>query len=543
MCGILSHMALLGNALHRAHHLHIPHSEGRHRGLVLATMALAVGLANFPTAAIVVALPVLHDELNASIAELQWTVTGYTLALSAFLIVAGRLADIYGRRAVLITGAALFVAGSALAALAPDGPVLIAGLVIAGLGGAALTPSSLAIVLSTYAPSERGLPLGVWGAASALGQGLAPLIGGVLTGELGWEWIFWFQAAVAGVVAVAAVAVAAESRDDQAERRIDVTGLAIAVGALTTLTLAAIQAPTWGLGSAQTLVLLGAAVVLSIAFVMVERRARNPLVDLSLFRHRNFSGAAVVLFILNFALIAALFLVPLFLQEQLGDSATKSGLQLMALIVGMAVGAPLGGPLAERLGPLPPLVTGGTMIAVALFLLSGVDLSTTYADLWWPLLILGLGVGLSLTPMNLAAMNSVPTRMSGQAGGVFTTLSGLGIALGVAICGAVYNSAQLSETVSLAGAKGVKLSDAQAEDLDGLLSGASDAMAALAKFGAGAQKEITEAVHQAFVAGLGDGLRLGAFVAILGIVAALALIRREVPADEREGGAVAPDPQ
>ena len=172
-----------------------------------------------------------------------------------------------------------------------------------------------------------------------------------------------------------------------------------------------------------------------------------------------------------------------------------------------------------------------------------VVVSKTYADLWWPLLILGLGVGLSLTPMNLAAMNSVPTRMSGQAGGVFTTLSGLGIALGVAICGAVYNSAQLSETVSLAGAKGVKLSDAQAEDLDGLLSGASDAMAALAKFGAGAQKEITEAVHQAFVAGLGDGLRLGAFVAILGIVAALALIRREVPADERDGGAVAPDPQ
>ncbi len=527
-------MALLGNALHRAHHLHIPHSEGRHRGLVLVTMALAVGLANFPTAAIVVALPELHDQLNASTAALQWTVTGYTLALSVFLIVGGRLADIYGRRAVLLAGAALFAAGSVIAALAPSGGVLVAGLVVAGLGGAALVPSSLAIVLSTYAPSERGLPLGIWGAASALGQGLAPLIGGVLTGELGWEWIFWFQAAVAGVTGVAAVAFAAESRDEEAERRIDVTGLAIAVGALTTLTLAVIQAPTWGLASAPTLVLLAAAVVLSVAFVLVERRTKNPLVDLSLFGHRNFSGAAVVLFIINFALIAALFLVPLFLQEQLGDSATESGLQLMPLIIGMSVGSPIGGPLAERLGPLPPLVTGGVMIAFSLFVMSGVDLSTTYADLWWPLLILGLGVGMSLTPMNLAAMNSIPTRMSGQAGGVFTTLSGLGIALGVAICGAVYNSAQLSETVSIAGEKGVKLSDAQAEDLDGLLSGAGDAMTALAKFGAEAQKTITDAVHEAFVIGLGDGLRLGAFVAIVGIVAALALIRREVPADERE---------
>ncbi|MDX6582092.1 MAG: hypothetical protein QOI10_1276 [Solirubrobacterales bacterium] len=529
-------MPLIANTLHRAHHLDIPHSEGRHRGLVLATMALASALATFPTAAIVVALPEIHDQLNASTAELQWTVTGYTLAMSAFLIVAGRLADIYGRRAVLVAGSVLFAAGSLVGAIAPSGPILIAGLVIAGLGGAALIPSSLSLVLNAYRPSERGLPLGIWGGASALGQGFAPLIGGVLTGALGWEWIFWFQLAVAGVVALAALAFATESRDPQAERRIDVTGLTLAVGSLTTLTLATIQAPTWGLASAPTLVLLGIAIALGIAFVVVERRARNPLVDLGLFRHRNFSGAAIVLFIVNFALIAALFLMPLFLQEELGDSPTKSGLELMTLIIGMAVGSPIGGPLAQRFGPLPPLVAGGGMIAVALFLLAGVDPSTTYADLWWPFLILGLGTGLSLTPMNLAAMNSIPTRLSGQAGGVFTTLSGLGISFGVAICGAVFNSKQISETVAIAGQKGVRLSDAQAEDLDGLLAGASDAMTALAKYSAAAQKAIGDAVHDAFAIAVGTGLRLGAFLAIAGVVVALLLIRREVPADEIEAG-------
>jgi EmrB/QacA subfamily drug resistance transporter len=533
-------MPLVGNTLHRAHHLGIPHSEGRHRGLVLATMSLATALAQFPTAAIVVALPVLHDELNASTAELQWTVTGYTLALSAFLIVGGRLADIYGRRAVLVGGAALFAAGSLIAAIAPSGAVLIAGLVIAGLGGAAMTPASLAIVLNAYRPSERGLPLGIWGGASALGQGFAPLIGGVLTGELGWEWIFWFQVAVAGVVALGGLAFAAESRDAEAERRIDVTGLTLAVASLTTLTLATIQAPVWGLASGPTLVLLGVAIALGIGFVIAERRVRNPLVDLGLFRHRNFSGAAIVLFIVNFALIAALFLMPLFLQEELGDSATESGLQLMTLIVGMAVGSPLGGPLAQRLGPLPPLVAGGGMIAVALFLLAGVDVSTTYADLWWPFLILGLGTGLTLTPMNLAAMNSIPTRLSGQAGGVFTTLSGLGISFGAAICGAVFNSRQISETVAIAQNKGVHLSDSQAQDLDGLLAGASDAMAALGKYSAEAQKAITDAVHEAFAIAIGAGLRLGAFLAIAGVIVALLLIRREVPADEVEAGATEP---
>ena len=423
--------------------------------------------------------------------------------------------------------------------------LIVLAILLVMLSGFLNAPSSIArrLLMQRNTPREMrgrifssffvGLPLGIWGGAGALAQGLAPAIGGALTSGLGWAWIFWFQVAVAAIVAWLGLVAASESRDDQAERHVDVTGLTLAVGALTTFTLAVIQAPTWGLAAPTTLILLGASVVLAIAFVAVERRARAPLVDLSLFRHRNFTGATLVLFILNFALIAALFLLPLFMQEQLGYSAVKAGILLMPITVGMVVGSPLGGPVAERVGPLPPLVAGSLMIAVAMFVMAGIDLRTSYADIWPPAAVLGLGIGLSLTPMNLAAMNSVPTRQSGQAGGVFTTLSGVGIGLGVAVSGAVFNHVQLAETQAKAAAGGVQLSRSSATELDGLLAGASDAMHALMSFGAGARRVIEEAVHEAFVLGIGSGLRFGAFIALAGLVVALALIRRETPADER----------
>jgi EmrB/QacA subfamily drug resistance transporter len=500
----------------------------------LIAMALAAGIGNYPTSALPVALPVLHDQLNASVSELQWAITAYTLAMSAFVIAAGRLADIYGRKRLLLAGSALFVAGSTLAAVAPTARAVIAGMAIAGLGFAAMLPASLSIVVSSYSPEKRGLPIGIWGGATVLFQGLAPLIAGVLTGELSWHWIFWFQAVIAVVVVVIVLWATAESRNPEAERRIDTAGVALIAATLMCLSLAVIQAPTWGLAAPQTLVLLGAAVALGALFVVNERRVSAPLVNFDFFRQKNFTGATIVLFVVNFALIVALFLLPLLLEELLGYSTTKTGLLMMPLIGATVVMLPIGGPIAERIGPLAPIVVGLIAMAGGLFLLGGVDRTSAYGDLWPAMILTGAGTGLALTPMNVAAMNAIHARESGAAGGVFTTLSGIGIGFGVAVAGAVFNAKQLSATQSLAADHGINLSKAKATNLDGLLAGASQAQHTLSTFSKSAQSTVHLVVKNALADGLSSAFVVGGSVALGGLVLAVILIRNRPPADAPE---------
>jgi EmrB/QacA subfamily drug resistance transporter len=532
-------MTLFRSAIPRDIHL-LPHGVHPRVLPTLLAMAAAAGICNFPTAALPVALPELHDQLDASIDELQWAITGYTLAASAFLIAAGRIADIFGRRRILLAGTGLFVIGSVLAALAPTALVVIAGMVIAGLGFAAIIPSSLSIVVNAYPPERRGVPIGVWGAATVLFQGVGPLIGGALTGAVGWRGIFWFDAVIAAAVAVTVLWATAESRDPAAERRIDTVGLALAAAALFTLSLAVTEAPSWGVDAPQTLILLGASVVFGILFVWVERRSPAPLVNFAFFRQRNFTGATAVLFVVNFALIVAMFFLPLMLEELLDYSPTETGALLLPLIGSMVITLPLGGPIGERIGPLPPLALGLATLAVGLLLLSGVDRGSTYADLWPPMLLVGAGTGLAMTPMNVAAMNAIRTRESGAAGGVFTTLSGIGIGFGVAISGAIFNARQLSETQDLAATGGVELSKQKATELDGLLAGAPGAERTLSSFSNSAQSTVQDAVTDAFALALASAFRVGAVVAIGGLLLALLLIRSRPPADvvaaEREGG-------
>jgi EmrB/QacA subfamily drug resistance transporter len=412
--------------------------------------------------------------------------------------------------------------------------VVIAGMGIAGVGFAAMVPASLAIVVNAYPPEKRGLPIGIWGGASVLFQGFAPILGGALAGELSWRWIFGFEAAVAVAIVATVLWATAESRNPNAERRVDATGLGLLAGALLTLSLGVIQAPTWGWEAASTVILLAASVVLFALFVFAERRAPAPLVDFDFFRQRNFTGATSVLFVVNFALIVGLFFLPLYFQELLGYSATEAGALLLPLIVPMILILPLGGPIAERVGPLPPIAVGLGATAVGFVLLAGVDRQTDYGDLWLPMALLGGGTGLAITPMNVAAMNAIHSREAGAAGGLFATLSGIGIGFGVAITGAVFNSQQLSETQSLAADRGIQVSAEKASELDGLLAGASGAEKTLSSFPKGDQQALERVVREAFTEALESAFQVGAVVALAGLVLALLLIRRRPPADEVE---------
>lgn len=490
---------------------------------LVATVA-AAGIVQLPTAAIVLALPTIHGQFQTSMAELQWTVTAFYIPFAAFLIAAGRLADVFGRRRLLLIGAAIFASGSALAFASPNVQLLIAGIAVSGIGGAALMPSSMSLITNVFSGARRGLAIGMWGAATELVSGIGVLVGGVLTGELSWRWIFGVDILFAALIAVLAYGWTPESRDPTASRRIDLTGAALSVAALTALTLGLIQGPLWGWGSASIVLLLAAAAALFAAFVVTERRAAQPVFNLDFFRHRNFAGATTSIFVIDFSFGALLFFLPLYFQEIAGYSPLETGVLLLPLTGLMVVASPLGGRIAARTGPRPPIVVGLALMAISIFwIAAALGVSTSYSELWLPTAILGFGIGLALTPMNLAAMNAVSRDHAGSAAGMLVTLSGLGATLGVAVTGALFDELQTQRTVQKLGEAGVSSSRHQAQEL-----------ASRVLSGSGGGKEthaVVEAVRGAFVSALGTSLELSAFLVLAGVALALVLLRRTEPAD------------
>ena len=499
--------------------------------MTLTAVVAAAGIVQLPTAAIVVALPTIHGEFGTSIAELQWTVTAFMIPFSAFLIAAGRLADIFGRRRALLIGTAMFGGGSVLAAAAPGIVALIVGIALAGAGGALIMPSSMSILTNVFTGERRGTAIGMWGAATELVSGVGVLVGGVLTGALDWRFIFVVCAAFAATIAGLALRGSPESRDPDAPRQVDLGGVALSASALTALTLALIQGTSWGWGSPAVIALLVAAPILFGAFVLNERRAANPIIDFSFFRRRNFAGSMAVIFVLDFSFGALLFFLPLYLQEILDYSPTEVGVLLLPLTGLMVLGSPLGGAIAARVGPRIPIGVGLTLMAGAVFWISELSLATDYGDLVVPSAMMGLGVGLALTPMNLAAMNAVSRHHAGAASGLLVTLSGLGATLGVAVTGAMFNGLNAERTVDDVGEAGVRITRDQAEQLDGVLAGASGATKTLDRIAGSDSKAVEEAVREAFVSSLGTSLKISAGLILVGLLLSLILIRRSTPVD------------
>jgi EmrB/QacA subfamily drug resistance transporter len=508
-----------------------PH-ESTSRWRLLIAMGLASGITSVPNVAIVLAIPTLHHQLDASTTELQWTVTGYLLAYSGLMIAAGRLADQFGRVRLLYAGTALYMAASVVGALAGSALVLIFAMIAVGVGAAILTPGSLAIVTDRFRGSQRGVAVGVWGGATALFGGIAPAIGGVFTSEMSWRWILWLNVIV-GVLILLGARGTRESRDEEAGRSIDIVGIVTSVGGLAALVLALNEAPAvWPWGSVQTIATLAIGALLLAAFVIAERRAHEPLIDMAMFARRNLSGASIVVFVLNFGFGAALFFMPLYLEEIRGISPLDAGLLLLPASATMMVAMPFGGRLYDKIGAVIPIVAGMSLLAIAMLIFSRIDSATRYGDLWWPLAMVGLGVGVALTPMNLAALGAVHQRHHGTVGGLLSTLAGLGATFGVALSSSVNESIQIDDIVERSRNAGIAVSRTTASTLDGLLAGAPSATKALDAFPAGQQATLKQIVHDSFLSALDAAMVLSFAVTIVGIVLALLLIRRRQPISE-----------
>jgi EmrB/QacA subfamily drug resistance transporter len=406
------------------------------RRWTLLVVCLATGVLLLNVSAPSVTLPAVGRDLDTDLSVLQWVVSGYSLALAATLLTAGTLADLVGRRRMFLGGLIGFAAASALCAVAPSALALVAGRAVQGLAGAVLLSSSLALLAQDFTGTDRARALGVWGATVAAAFAVGPLEGGILTEALGWRAIFAVDAAVALACLPVAVRRLRESRDPDAGR-VDwwgtltlSLGLFLGVFALT-------RGAVLGWGSGPILASAAGAALLLAAFVVVERREREPMLDLGLFAIPTFTGASLVVMVIAASTFGPFLYLTLFLLDAAGASPTAVGLELMPLSGAALVVSVLGGRAAGVLPVRVALPAGLLLCAAGLLAMRGLEATSPWTVLLPGLLVMGVGIGLANPTVTYAALGVVPATRSGMASGVNNTFRQVGIALGIATLGAL----------------------------------------------------------------------------------------------------------
>jgi EmrB/QacA subfamily drug resistance transporter len=387
-----------------------------------------------------VALPSIRTSLDMTLSGLEWVVAGYALTFAAFMLVGGKLADFLGRRLVFMAGLVIFTGASLACGLAPSGGFLIGARVVQGLGGALMNPATLSIITATFPPRERGKAIGIWAGVSAMALAIGPLVGGLLTEHVNWNWIFFINVPVGIAGLLASPLFIEESRDTSAEQRLDAPGLAASALGLFSLTYAFIEANTYGWSSARILAAFAIAAAALVAFVLLERHQRAPMLDLSLFRNRTFSGANGSMLFVGLAMFGTFFYVSLYMQNVLRYSPVETGASFLPLTCLIIVLAPRAGALADRFGSRWLVGGGMTLLAVMLFYYTQLGAHEVFWSILPGLLIGGIGMGLTMTPTTAAAMSAVATDKAGVGSAVLNSARQVGGSLGIAVMGAIVAS-------------------------------------------------------------------------------------------------------
>ncbi len=408
----------------------------RYRWWVVGTVCIGAFMGQLDASIATLLLPTLRVAFREHLADVEWVAISYLLALVSLVVMFGRLADMFGRKALYTLGFIVFTAGSVACGAAGRLETLIVARVVQALGAAMLQANSVAIITQAVDRRELGAAIGVQGAAQAVGLSVGPALGGFLISVLGWQWAFYINLPV-GIVGTALAVVILPSSGRTGKREpFDWLGLTLFAPGTAMLMYVITQGEARGWTSPETVSLLGLSFVLVGLFWLRERRARFPMVDLKLFANRLFT-ASIVAGLLSYAvLFGALFLIPVFLERALGRSAETTGLTLTAVPFALALVAPLAGQLADRFGSRGLTAGGMAVSAVALLLLEKVPAGQE-APLMGVLALLGLGVGAFTPPNNAAIMGAAPRNRLGVAGGVLNMTRGLGTTLGVVATGAV----------------------------------------------------------------------------------------------------------
>jgi EmrB/QacA subfamily drug resistance transporter len=472
-----------------------------------------------------VALPDIQRSLHSSFGDLQWVVNAYSLTLAAFLLTAGALADLFGRRRVFVLGLIVFTAASAACGLSTSALMLNLARAVQGIGGAMMFATSLALIAEAFQGKDRGTAFGVYGGTIGAAVAVGPVIGGVITSGIGWEWIFFLNVPICiGAVAVTLSQVT-ESRDPDAAG-VDWIGLVTFSGSLFLLVFALVQGNEKGWGSTRILsYLIGSAVLITV-FLIAELRQRRPMLDLTLFRRPAFAGASLVAITLSAAMFSMFLYLTLYIQDVLGYSPVQAGVRFLPITLLSFFVAPFAGRLSVRVPVRLLLGTGMLLVSGGLLAMTAISSTSGWTTLIGGFLLAGAGVGMINPPLASTAVGVVHHTRSGMASGINNTFRQVGIATGVAGLGAVFQhdvthktTALLRETAhgsEVLGAAGHRLAAA-------LVSG--DPRVLTRSLAPGAREALDHAYRVGFTSSLTTILIIGSLVAMSGAVFALVLVR------------------
>jgi EmrB/QacA subfamily drug resistance transporter len=412
-------------------------ADENRRWWTLGALCFALFMIMLDNTVVNVALPAIQADLRISTAELEWTVTAYALTFATLLLTGGKLGDLFGRRMIFTIGLAVFTVSSLFCGLSGSAPELIGARAVQGVGAALMMPSTLSIISATFDVRERGTAIGIWAGVSAVALAIGPLLGGIITEHISWNWIFYVNVPIGVAAVLAAIFVVPESKDTSRQQRLDLPGLITSGVGLLSLVYALIEANQYGWTSGRILGLFIVAAVSLIAFVLLETHQRLPMLDLSLFRSGTFAGANLVAILVTLAMFGIFVFFPIYMQTWLGWSPIQAGAALLPWTVMIVIFAPIAGKLSDRVGSRWLIAGGMTTVAACCLLLSTVDLSSSFWNLLPAFLLGGLGMSFVMTPMSAAVMGAAPVAKAGVASGVLNTFRQVGVALGIAITGAI----------------------------------------------------------------------------------------------------------
>ncbi len=468
-----------------------------------------------------VALPDIQQALHSSFSDLQWVVDAYALTLAAFLLTAGSLADMYGRRLMYLVGLVVFTAASALCGFAQSTLMLQLSRGLQGVGGAIMFAVSLALLADAFRGKDRGVAFGVWGTITGLAVAIGPLLGGALTSGLSWRWIFFVNVPLGIVAVVISILRVSESRAPQASGP-DWPGFVIFTVALSSLVYGLIESNEKSFSSGLVLGCLAAAAVLLAVFVFVERRRAHPMFDLSLFRLPTFSGGSVAAFGLSASIFAMLLYIVLYLQDILGYSPLATGVRVMFMSGAILVAATVAGRLSSYV-PVRLLIGPGLiMVGIGLLLMRGLNAGSSWTHLIPGMIVGGLGIGLVNPPLASTAVGVVPPQRAGMASGINSTFRQVGIATGIALLGTLFSS-QVKSSVQVGVAAVPALTHQGPKIAAAVQSGEVGQL--IAKLPPQARQTVGGITRAAFATGLNRILLVAAIIAFASGVVSLLAIR------------------
>jgi EmrB/QacA subfamily drug resistance transporter len=410
-----------------------------HKNFTLAAVLLGTFMLLVDITIVIVALPDIRESLHTSFSDVQWTIDAYSLSLAALLLPAGSLADILGRRRVFALGLAVFTLGSLLCGLAQSGLMLILCRALQGVGGATVFATSLALLAQTFHGRERGMAFGAWGAVAGVATALGPLLGGLLTTELSWRWIFLVNLPV-GIAAIGITLTRVQEFRSPHARRVDLAGFGVFTLGLVALVYGLIESSRRGWGDGVVIGALVIAGVMLAAFPIVERLQREAMFDLTLFRKPTFVGGSIAAFGMNGSLFAMFLYLILYFQNALHYSALSSGLRLVVITGASLLTAIPAGRLSERI-PVRWLIGPGlVLVGIGLLLMRGIGPGSSWTHLILGFAVAGAGSGMVNPPLASTAVGVVEPQDAGMASGINTTFRQIGIATAIAALGSILAS-------------------------------------------------------------------------------------------------------